>query len=91
MIRFLRKLLRDIRAPRGPSRRGGRRVEIEVLEDRCLPTALGLVALNPQPLPPQVALNPQPLPPRAAIFAPFLPSDPCVLSPTLPLPPPRVF
>jgi hypothetical protein len=44
MNRFLRKLLRDIRAPRGPSRRGGRRVEVgkahrpavEQLEDRQL-------------------------------------------------------
>jgi hypothetical protein len=88
----LHKLLRDIAAPRGGrTRRGGRRVEVEILEDRCTPTALGLAAVSGQPLPPLVGLNPQPLPPQVALFSHFLPSDPCVLSPSLPLPPPRIF
>jgi hypothetical protein len=91
MHRFLRKLLRDIRAPRGPSRRGNRRGEVEILEDRCSPTALALVAVSSEPVPPQVAVSSQPLPPRPAACSTFLPSDPCVMSPSLPLPPPRAF
>jgi hypothetical protein len=91
MIRFLRKLLRDIRAPRGPSRRGSQRVEIEVLEDRCAPTALALVAVSSEPVPPKVAVSSQPVPPRPAYSSTFLPSDPCVLSPSLPLTPTQAF
>jgi hypothetical protein len=50
---------------------------MEILEDRCLPSALSPVAVNPQPLPPGVH---SPLP---------VANQPLVLSPTLPLPPPR--
>jgi hypothetical protein len=88
MHRFLREQLQEIRAPRGPSRRGNRRVEVESLEDRRLPSALALVAVSSEPVPPQVAVS---SPPRPAACSTYLPSDPCVFSPTLPLPPPRVF
>src|SRR6516165_6129381 len=74
MIRFLRKLLRNNRPARGQSRRAGRRVEVEILEDRCHPSALALVAVSSEPVPP-----------RPAFCTSFLPSDPCMPSLSLAL------
>jgi hypothetical protein len=45
---------------------------MELLEDRCLPSAISVIAVNPQPLPPS-----EHGPPTVV-----------VMSPTLPLPPP---